>query len=156
VKWADLEDAAGSRAVLATCILARVKQPVSIGHPASTATIRRFGLANLRAAWWAARAARRCRRKLTKGGLDAALSLPSPPALPSEAARGVCAALRRRGHSCLMRSIVMQAWLAAHGDRRDLIVGVKPPGQDFEAHAWLEGESPHEDDYRELLRRPVS
>jgi len=40
-----------------------------------------------------------------------------------------------------VRAIVAQAWEAAHGRRRDLIVGVTAPGN-FRAHAWLEDERP--------------
>ena len=52
--------------------------------------------------------------------------------------------LRRRGESCLVRAIVRQAWEAAHGRRRDLIVGVTDPAG-FRAHAWLEGDPLHTD-----------
>jgi hypothetical protein len=68
----------------------------------------------------------------------------------------VRAVLRRRGESCLVRSIVLQAWYAAHGEPRDLIVGVTEPGGGFAAHAWLEGEAPHgSEPFDELLRRPA-
>jgi hypothetical protein len=84
------------------------------------------------------------------------MDLPAPPPLPAEAARGVRAVLRRRGDACLVRSIVMQRWLAAHGEPRDLIIGVKAPGEEFGAHAWLEGEEPHGDGpFHELVRRPA-
>jgi transglutaminase superfamily protein len=53
----------------------------------------------------------------------------------------VRAALRRSGASCLVSAIVLQAWEAAHGRRRDLIVGVAW-GEGFHAHAWLEGDRP--------------
>ena len=101
----------------------------------------RYAPANLRSAWWALRAARRTRRVLGSAGLDAALGPPPPPELPDEAVRGARAALRRTGQTCLVRSIVLQAWEAAHGRRRDLIVGVTS-ADDFHAHAWLEGELP--------------
>jgi Transglutaminase-like superfamily len=101
--------------------------------------VRRFDPANLRAAWWAIRTARRTRRVLTARGLDAALSPPPPPPLPVEAERGVRGALRRWHESCLVNSIVLQAWEAAHGRRRELVVGVT--GSDrFHAHAWLQGD----------------
>lgn len=117
--------------------------------------MRRFHPANLRAAWWALRSARQTRRLLSTKGLDAALGPPPPPALPDEAARGARAALRRRGHTCLVRSIVMQSWDAAHGRPRDLIIGVTG-SDDFEAHAWLDGDTGEEGDFNELLRRPVA
>jgi hypothetical protein len=126
-------------------------------HPRSAgASPPRISLPNLRAAWWTLRAAQLTRRRLRNGGLDTALPAPSPPALPSQAERGVHAVLRRRGESCLVRSIVLQAWYAAHGDRRDLIVGVTDPAAEFTAHAWLEGEPAHGPDlFHELTRRPA-
>lgn len=95
--------------------------------------------ANLRAAWWAVRTARRTRRLLVAKGLDAALAPPPPPPLPAEAKRGVRGALRRQGESCLVNSIVLQAWEASHGRRRDLVVGITGP-DGFRAHAWLQGD----------------
>lgn len=117
----------------------------------------KLSLPNMRAALWALRAARRAGRSLRSGGLDAALIVPSPPSLPAEAERGVRAALARLGQPCLVRSIVLQRWLAAHGDRRDLIIGVKRPDEQFGAHAWLEGEPSHGGGpFHELLRRPAA
>ena len=100
---------------------------------------------------------------LDRAGLDSALAPPPPPPLPPQAVRGVRAALRRMGDTCLVNSIVIQAWEAAHGERRDLVIGTTGPG-DFEAHAWLEGDpvvpasEPDEEvarDFSELLRRPA-
>src|SRR6476469_4162513 len=105
--------------------------------------LRRFSLPNLRAAWWAVMTARRTRLRLRRNGFDAAIVLSPPPRLPAAAERGVRGALRRRGESCLVRSIVLQSWLAAHGEPRDLIIGVRAPGEDFAAHAWIEGEMQH-------------
>jgi hypothetical protein len=48
-------------------------------------------------------------------------------------------ALRRQRESCLVNAIVRQAWEAAHGQRRDLVIGTTAP-DDFRAHAWLEGD----------------
>jgi hypothetical protein len=111
---------------------------------------------NLRAAWWALRAARRTRRLLASDGLEAALGPPPPPRLPAEAIRGVRGALRRRGETCLVKSIVIQSWEAAHGRRRDLIIGVTSPSE-FGAHAWLEGDAVVSADkpFEELLRRSL-
>lgn len=69
---------------------------------------------------------------------DAAPATPSR--LPRGAGRGVHAVLRRREPSCLVRALVLQAWLRARGERRDVIIGVTSARQDFRAHAWLEGE----------------
>ena len=101
--------------------------------------MRRFHPANLRAAWWAVRTARRTRRVLAARGLDAALGPPPPPPLPMEAERAVRGALRRWHESCLVNAIVLQAWEAAHGRRRDLVVGITGPDR-FSAHAWLQGD----------------
>jgi hypothetical protein len=38
----------------------------------------------------------------------------------------------------LVNAIVLQAWHAAHGRRRDLVIGTTGP-EGFRAHAWLEG-----------------
>lgn len=101
--------------------------------------------ANLRAAWWALRTARRTRRVLAARGLDAALGPPPPPSLPAAAERGARAALRRWHETCLVNAIVLQAWEAAHGRRRDLVVGVTGPDR-FHAHAWLQGDPVPVDD----------
>jgi hypothetical protein len=101
--------------------------------------MRRFHHANLRAAWWAVRTARRTRSILNARGLDPALGPPAPPALPAAAERGVRGALRRYRETCLVNAIVLQAWEAAHGRRRDLVVGITGP-ESFRAHAWLQGD----------------
>jgi hypothetical protein len=64
------------------------------------------------------------------------------------------AVLRRGGYTCLVRAAVRQAWDAAHGRPRDLIIGVNSPADDFQAHAWLDGD-PAEGfrEFHELLRR---
>jgi hypothetical protein len=42
----------------------------------------------------------------------------------------------------------------AHGDERDLVIGITVPAEDFEAHAWLEGDDVDEvDGFTELVRR---
>jgi hypothetical protein len=47
--------------------------------------------------------------------------------------------------------LVLQRWLAAHGDQRDVIIGVLAPAEGFGAHAWLEGETPSSP-FQELTR----
>ncbi len=50
----------------------------------------------------------------------------------------------------------MQAWNAAHGDRRDLVIGVTG-SRDFKAHAWLDGDPASEsDEFTELHRHPAA
>jgi hypothetical protein len=51
--------------------------------------------------------------------------------------RGVRAALRWRKATCLERCLVLQAWLAAHGELHDVVVGVSAHAG-FSAHAWVE------------------
>ena len=111
--------------------------------------VRRLSPASLRAAWWALRVARRTRRLLAAGGLDAALAPPPPPPLPAGAERAVRGVLRRLGESCLVKAVVLQAWEAAHGRRRDIVVGVTGPDR-FRAHAWLDGDAPPPPDRAEL------
>jgi Transglutaminase-like superfamily len=107
-----------------------------------------------RAAWWAARAIRRA-RSLPVGSLQAD-SLPEVPPLPPSARRGVEASLRLARATCLVRAIVLQAWWLAHGEARDLVIGVTAPSKGFSAHAWLEGDPPcHTERFYELTRRPA-
>lgn len=130
--------------------------PGGAAAAASSSSLRRLSIPNLRAAWWAMWTALSTRRRLQTAGLEPALAPPPPPPLPAEAERGVQAALRRRGDTCLVKSIVLQTWYAAHGKRLDLIIGVKASGEEFGAHAWLEGEAPHDDGpFLELVRRPA-
>ena len=63
----------------------------------------------------------------------------TPPRLPGRAERGVRAALRRLPATCLERAVVLQAWEAAQGRPRDVLIGVTGT-EEFRAHAWLEGE----------------
>jgi hypothetical protein len=114
---------------------------------------RRLDPSTLRAALWTLRALRRARRQLRETGLED-LSLPRLPSLPASAERGVQAVLRRRDHTCLERAVVLQHWRAAHGEPRDIIVGVAGTADAFRAHAWLEDEADGQDleAYRELRR----
>jgi hypothetical protein len=115
---------------------------------------RRIDVPTLRAAWWTLRATRRAARS---DDPDAKLTLPRVPPVSPHAERGVLAVLRRRSDTCLTQSRVRQAWLAAHGVKRDLIIGVKAPGDGFKAHAWLEGDPPSSHaGFAELARRPPS
>ena len=108
-----------------------------------------------RAAWWAIRSLERTRRSLRRRGLERTIVTP-PPTLPDEALRGVNAVLRRRSYSCLERSLVLQVWHAAHGRPMDVVIGVTPPGANFGAHAWLDGEpDPYAGRVRELKRVPA-
>lgn len=110
-------------------------------------------LATLRAAWWAQRALLRARRQLSRHGVES-IALPAPPRVSQHAVRGVLALLRRRRHSCLERALVLQRWLAAHGESRDVVIGVRSPRERFGAHAWLDGDESGEA-FHELRRLPA-
>lgn len=111
--------------------------------------------ANWRVALWTVRAGRRARRGLSPGGKSLAV-LPRPPALSDGLRSRVVATLSRTGVTCLERAAVLQAWDAAHGRRRDVVVGVTKPSSGFRAHAWLDGEdTSHDSDFTELLRLPA-
>lgn len=115
--------------------------------------ITRLDPPTLRAAFWTIRALARARHQLRHTGLDD-LVLPPVPTLPASAERGVRAVLRRRPHSCLERAVVLQRWHAAHGNPREIVIGVAGTGDSFQAHAWLEDEEDeHERErFRELRR----
>jgi hypothetical protein len=117
--------------------------------------LRNLDVATLRAAWWTWSAARSAARQLgRRKGIDE-VRLPEVPALPDSAGRGVAAVFRRRRHSCIVEALVWQTWHQAHGSPRDLIVGVTAPGDEFQAHAWLDGDPAPELRFHELLRRPA-
>jgi hypothetical protein len=111
------------------------------------------GIATLRAAWWTDRALKHARAELRDGGLRS-VTLPAPPRLPEDADRGMHAILRRREHSCLEGSLVIQRWLAAHGDPRDVVIGTTGV-EGFAAHAWIEGDLGSAARYTELARLPA-
>ena len=111
--------------------------------------------AYMRAACWALRAVWTARAKLANTRFDH-ITLPSVPAVSASAELGVTIVLRYIGPTCLVRSIVRQSWYAAHGSPRDLVIGVTAPGQGFQAHAWLEGDSWSEQEgFEELMRAPA-
>jgi Transglutaminase-like superfamily len=116
---------------------------------------RRLDLPTLRAALWALVALRRTRRALERSKVTD-VRVAEPPALPLSAGRGVRAVLRRVEHTCLERALVLQAWDVAHGEPRDVVIGVTA-GEQFAAHAWLEGDTDGErGSYSELMRVPAS
>ena len=106
---------------------------------------------NVRAALWAWRSLRDARRRLKVERNDT-IRLAPPPHLPPRAARGVTAVLNRTPNTCLERSLVLQRWLAAQGDARDIVVGVAGPAARFKAHAWLDGEPGGDTGFDELTR----
>jgi len=115
--------------------------PVSVGmlRPGLISRLRRVSLAELRTAWWANRALGQLREKLAAGPLSE-VSIAPPARLPDSGRRGVALLLRLRRHTCLEQALIWQSWLAAHGIRRDVVIGVGSPSRDFIAHAWLDGD----------------
>lgn len=110
------------------------------------------GSSAVRTIWWAFRAGHRARCQLGDGNLGD-LSLAAPPQVHGSCRRWVEATLLARNDSCLVRSAVLQAWDAARGERRDLIIGVTSPSEGFQAHAWLEGDGEGTElDFVELTR----
>ncbi|MGH9222917.1 MAG: lasso peptide biosynthesis B2 protein [Acidimicrobiales bacterium] len=118
--------------------------------------LRRSSPPVLRAAWWTLRAHSAVRSELRRAERALAVMVRPPPRLPLAATRGVNGTLARRRATCLERALVLQAWLAAHGERHDIVIGVAAPGGDFQAHAWLDGLEPADSagPYRELTRLP--
>jgi hypothetical protein len=58
--------------------------------------------------------------------------------------------------NCLVRARILQAWYLAHGEARDVVIGVTAPSKGFRAHAWLEGDPPcHSEGFEELRRQPA-
>ena len=109
-------------------------------------------IAEVRAAWWAARSIHRARRTSLRSAPPT--SLPRVPAVPAGAKRGVSLSLRLSRSTCLVRAVVLQAWYLAQGEERDLVIGVTVPSRGFAAHAWLDGDPPcHTERFHELTRR---
>ena len=88
------------------------------------------------------------RRKLPTAGLKIKLS--PPPRARGWMTPGVERWLSYRRATCLERSLVMQRWLAALEEPRDLLIGVGAStttgvaagAGTVIAHAWLDGEDP--------------
>jgi hypothetical protein len=101
-------------------------------------------------------AARRARQQLRSG--VACPVLPPCPELPASAGLGVLGVVTRLKPTCLERSFVLQAWMAAHGDARDIVIGV--PDTEFgrePAHAWVDGtDAESAGRYLELHRIPAT
>jgi Transglutaminase-like superfamily len=106
----------------------------------------------LHGALWAAWALIVTRRQLHAGGIDT-VRVPKPRDLSDAAASGATAVLLRSRASCLTQSLVRQAWFAARGLEREVVIGVSRR-EGFAAHAWLEGDPVNDaGGYVELLRR---
>jgi hypothetical protein len=110
-------------------------------------------VADARAGWWAWRALRSVRGQLAGGAVRDA-RVPDPPRVGERTGRAVRVILRRQSPSCLERALVLQRWLLAHGEARDVVVGTEGGARTtFTAHAWLDGEGqPEGHRYVEMLR----
>jgi hypothetical protein len=96
----------------------------------------------------------RSARAQLRAGAVRNVRVSDPPKVPVNADRAFRAVLRRESPSCLERALVLQRWLIARGDARDVVVGTEGGARgNFTAHAWLDGE-PQPDGHRyvELLR----
>jgi Transglutaminase-like superfamily len=112
-------------------------------------------LATLRALVWAGRSLVHVRRSLRHTALPDVTVAP-PPSLPPDAVRGVRFVLGRRPNTCLQRALVLQAWHAAQGSPREVVIGVTSSRNTFSAHAWLDGALGEPGpDFEELLRLPA-
>lgn len=115
--------------------------------------IRNLNPGSLRTAAWTLRAAHRAKQRFASPPFGTDLGLPRVPRVGPKAVRGVTGVLGRRPYSCLVDAAVRQAWLAAQGCPRDLIIGVAHPSGGFGAHAWLDGDPPgHHEGFHELVR----
>jgi hypothetical protein len=111
-------------------------------------------LGTLRAAVWAVRACQRVHSSPDARGLRAP-RLPRVPPVAERSGRGVEHVLWLRGEQCLVSASVRQAWLAAHGDDQDVVIGValeRPGG--LRAHAWLASAPAEGAAYQEIARVP--
>lgn len=116
--------------------------------------MKRPSRADLVAAAWACAALAQARRHLRRRRVTDVRVRP-PPASARTGQRAVRRVLRSGRATCLERSMVVQAWEAAQGRGRDLVIGVTSRAEGFRAHAWLDGEpEEHHGDFQELLRLP--
>jgi hypothetical protein len=91
-------------------------------------------------------------RQLRVGGIEL-IQVPRPADVSADAESGVAAVLLRARASCLAQAFVRQAWFAARGSARAVVIGVSRV-DGFAAHAWLDGDPVGESDrYLELVRR---
>jgi hypothetical protein len=106
-------------------------------------------LHDLRTGVWATRELLRLRASLPTEGVRVSVRRP-PRRMSRNSGRVVMAAARVTRASCLERSLVRQAWLRGRGTDRDVVIGVRS-ADEFEAHAWIDGD-PDGVDYAEIHR----
>ncbi len=110
------------------------------------------GIDALRATLWTIRALRATKLQLASVPVTR-VRVPAPPDVAPTSLSSVRRTLDRWPSTCLEQAFVLQSWLAAHGDARDVVIGVTPPGETFGAHAWVDGEAdPYRDSVHELMR----
>jgi hypothetical protein len=109
--------------------------------------------ARWRAAGWAVGALRAARAELRAYGTAYRPLAPVPIEAQGRGAVELVLSLRRA--TCLERSVVLQAWDAAHGTSRDVVIGVAKTGSSVNAHAWLAGEDANNAGFTEITRIPV-
>jgi hypothetical protein len=112
------------------------------GRPARLVRLRRSVFApvhDVRAGLWATREIRRLRGALARDGISVSVRRP-PRRASRKSGRVVMLAARVTRATCLERSLLRQAWLRGRGTMRDVVIGVRSEDQ-FEAHAWLDGDA---------------
>ncbi len=115
--------------------------------------MRLSGIDALRAALWTVRALRATKRQLASVPVTEVRVPPPPPDVGAGSLPSVHRTLKHWPSTCLEQAFVLQRWLAAGGDARDVVIGVTPPGERFGAHAWVDGEAdPYRDSVHELMR----
>lgn len=117
------------------------------------ARLKDLKVSKLRLLMWALVVRVQARRVIDARGVND-LHILRAPVLGEEQARRVQIVMDRTRARCLVRSIVMQRYLADNGVVRDLVIGTTAPSAGFRAHAWLDGESA--EGCTEMLRIPAA
>jgi hypothetical protein len=147
----------GGRGLAAACVCRQLRFASSLHDAAmrrAGSPLRRQPITGaLLGAGWAYLALRSCRLQLRTGPLDA-VRIPPPPLAYRDAVWGMRAALNAARPTCLERTLVRRAWHLARGVERCVVIAIRPPGEPFGAHAWLDGDRVA-DGHRELLRWPA-
>ncbi|MBE7191252.1 MAG: lasso peptide biosynthesis B2 protein [Gordonia polyisoprenivorans] len=113
--------------------------------------LRRFGVANVSAALWAAASFLIVHRRLKRDGVRTRCPA-APRRLPAGAARGMEAVLRRTRATCLESALIRQEWWRAHDRPVEVVIGVDA-SDGFMAHAWLSTDDPRANaEFREIHR----
>lgn len=103
---------------------------------------------------WAFRARLAARRAVLDAGFRGLDLLPAPRTT-SDRTRDVQRVLNLTSSKCLVVSAVLQEWYVAQGLAYDLVIGVRPPGKGFAAHAWLDMPGEVVEGFTEIARVPA-